>query len=143
MRLKIIIGVFVLAVLFTLSTFFLLPRHAKGIWIRSVATSKGVDEKLKPVEVTNTFAPGTTTVYCWFEWNNAQPNTSIMASWHYLTDDIHILDYAFDIPRKNGSGSVSLSMPAGKGLPSGQYRVDLKKGKRTLTSITFKILEKI
>lgn len=142
MRLKIIIGAFILAVILSLSTFLLVPRYSKSIWIKSAATAKGVDDKLKPVGVTREFVPGTSTVYCWFEWSNSEPNTSIIASWYFVTDDIHILDYSFDIPRKSGSGSVSLTMPAGKELPGGQYRVDLKKGKNTLTSLTFKILEK-
>ncbi|MBN2831485.1 MAG: hypothetical protein JXL82_04345 [Candidatus Omnitrophica bacterium] len=95
-----------------------------------------------PVGITNMFPAGTTKANCWFQWNNAKPNTSIMASWYYVTDDIRILDYTFDIPRKSGSGGISLAMPVGKELPSGLYRVDLKKDKRVLRSLTFRVREK-
>jgi len=139
MRLKIIIGSFVVIALLAFSTLLISP---KSIRITDAITAKGVDEKLKPVAITNMFPAGTSTAYCWFEWANAMPNTSLVASWKYVTDDIHILDYTFDIPRKSGSGSVSLSMPAGKELPPGLYRVDLKRDKRNLRSLTFRVLEK-
>ncbi len=140
MRLKIIIVSFAVAVIFTLSTYLIQP--SKDFRIIGTSTAKEVNEKLKPVGITNTFPPGTSVIYCWFEWASARPNTSIMASWDYITDDIHILDYAFDIPRKNGSGSVSLSMPQGKELPAGVYRVDLKKNNRILRSLNFRVMEK-
>jgi len=142
MRLKLFIIVFIVTGIFGFSAFFLVSAARKGIRINSAFTAKGVDQKLKPVEITKVFASGTAKVYCWFEWRNAQPNSLIMGSWYYLTDDIHILDYTFAIPRKSGQGSVSLAMPADKELPAGMYRVDLKKGKSVLYSLTFKVLEK-
>jgi len=138
MRLRIIIAS-ILAVI--IIAFAVALQSPKDIRIIDAATSKGISDKLKPVSITNVFPAGTAVVNCWFRWNNAKPNTSITASWHYVTDDIHILDYAFDIPRKAGAGGVSLAMPTGKDLPAGQYRVDLKKGKRLLQSLTFRVLE--
>ena len=140
MRLKIIILLFSVTVIFTLSTYLIQP--SKDFRIIGTSTAKEVNEKLKPVGITNAFPPETSTIYCWFEWAGAKPNTSIMTSWYYVTEDIHILDYTFDIPRKSGSGSVSLSMPQGKELPAGAYRVDLRKKNRILRSLNFRILEK-
>lgn len=107
--------------------------------ITDAKIAHGIDEKLMPIEITNVFSEGTNKVYCWFEWKNAQVNTPITAKWYYVTDNIHILDYIFSIPRKDGTGSVSLSMPEGKTLPQGEYKLDLNKEKRTLKTLNFTV----
>lgn len=112
------------------------------IEILNAKMAKGVNEKLLPVEPAINFPFETTKIYCWFQWNNAEINTPIVASWQFVTDNIHILDYTLEIPRKEGFGSVSLTMPEGKNLPPGHYRVDLKKDKKLLKSLNFKVLEK-
>lgn len=107
--------------------------------ITDTKTATGIDEKLMPVGVTSVFPEGTQKIFCWFQWKDTEVNTTVIARWYFVTDNIHILDYNFTIPRKQGSGSVSLTMPEGKKLPAGQYRVDLNFGKQTLKSNTFKI----
>lgn len=107
--------------------------------ITNIKTATGIDEKLMPVGVTSVFPNGTQKVFCWFQWKDTNVGTTVMAQWHFLTDNIHILDYNFTIPRKEGFGSVSLSMPEGKKLPAGQYRIDFNSGKQILKSTTFKI----
>lgn len=109
------------------------------IQITAVKTTAAIAENLMPVKVTDVFPKGTTKIFCWFQWNNAQLNTKIIARWYYATDNIHLLDDTFSIPRKEGSGSILLSMPEGKTLPSGLYRVDLILEKRRLKSSSFKI----
>ena len=99
----------------------------------------GVDEKLLPVKVTDTFPIGTSTVSCWMEWKDARLNTQLVVKWHYVTDDVHIYDYSLTIPKKDGSGSVDLKMADGKSLPAGSYRVDICLGRRVLKSLTFTI----
>lgn len=98
-----------------------------------------VDERLMPVKVTDTFPRGTTAVSCWIRWKNAAINTEIVARWHYVTDDIHILDYTLIIPKKEGTGSVTLTMPNGKELPGGDYKVELFSGKRLLRSLPLRV----
>ncbi|MCX5712193.1 MAG: hypothetical protein NTY47_03845, partial [Candidatus Omnitrophica bacterium] len=87
-------------------------------------TAVGIDQNLKPIKVQDVFVKGTSQVFCWFQWNNAVVGTTVVARWHYLTDNIHILDYTFVIPRREGSGSISLTMPEGKILPAGLYKVE-------------------
>jgi len=99
----------------------------------------GVDDKLMPLNATDMFPQGTSKVSCWFRWRDARINTEILAKWHYVTDDVHILDYNFNIPKKDGMGSVTLTMPKGKTLPQGSYKVDLLLNKRLLRSLTFKV----
>jgi hypothetical protein len=103
--------------------------------------AKGINEKYMPVDVTSIFPEGTIKVYCWFSWRDAENNTEILAKWHYITDDIPIAEHSFAIPRKEGAGSVSLSMPGGKVLPAGLYRVELKYGANLLRFLTFKVIE--
>jgi len=98
-----------------------------------------VDENLMPVKIMDVFPKGTSKVSCWIQWRDAKINTQILAKWHYVTDDIPILDYVFTIPKKEGMGSVTLTMPDGKNLPSGQYRVEIVLGKRVLKSLAFRI----
>ena len=98
-----------------------------------------VDENLMPLKVTDTFPKGTSKVSCWIKWKNTKINTELVASWHYVTDDMHILDYSFIIPKKEGTGSIVLVMPDGKNLPSGEYKVDLLLEKRVLKSLKFRI----
>jgi hypothetical protein len=99
----------------------------------------GVDDKLMPVDITDVFPAGTAKVSCWFKWQDAKINTQILVKWHYVTDDVHILDYDFNIPKKDGMGSVSLTMPEGKTLPAGSYKVDLILDKNTIRSLAFKV----
>lgn len=98
-----------------------------------------VDDKLMPVKIADIFPNGTSSLSCWFKWREARINTQIIAKWHYVTDDVHILDHSFNIPKRDGMGSVMLSMPEGKTLPQGDYKVDLFLGKRLLRSLTFKV----
>ncbi|MCX5696948.1 MAG: hypothetical protein NTU54_03080 [Candidatus Omnitrophica bacterium] len=114
-------------------------QQTTAINITDIKTAKGIDEKLMPLGVTGVFPDGTQKVFCWFQWKNTEVNTTVMARWYFVTDNIHILDYNFTIPRKEGSGSVSLTMPEGKKLPVGQYRIDLNFGKQTLKSTIFKV----
>ena len=109
------------------------------ITITDAKIATGVDENLMPVKVTDVFPKDATKVSCWFQWRNAKINTQVLAKWHYVTDDVHILDYNFNIPKKDGNGSVVLSMPEGKTLPSGSYRVELYLGKNLLRSLNFKV----
>jgi len=140
MRVRVIIIFSIIVFAIGLSAFFL--HTYKSFRIVDANTTTLINEKLKPVGVTSVFPAGTATVNCWFQWSNAMPKTKIIASWRYVTDDIRILDYAFDLPRKAGSGGVSLSMPEGKELPAGTYQVELKKDKRTLKAVTFRVLER-
>jgi hypothetical protein len=111
----------------------------KDITITNAKIVTGVDENLMPIEVTDSFPKDATKVSCWFQWRNAKLNTQILAKWHYVTDDVHILDYSFNIPKKDGNGSVILSMPEGKTLPSGSYKVGLYLDKTLLKSLNFKV----
>jgi hypothetical protein len=58
-----------------------------------------------------------------------------------VTENIPILDYTFMIPRKNGTGSVSLEMPQGKTLPEGTYHVELLLKTKKLKSLAFKVTQ--
>jgi hypothetical protein len=112
------------------------------IHILNAKTSVSVDDKYMPVTATNIFPLKTSKVFLWFSWSSAQKDTKVIARWLYLTDDIPVLDYTFTIPRKEGMGSVSLSMPEGKALPAGIYRVTLDVDNSVLKSLTFKVLDK-
>ena len=116
-------------------------RAENNIHVISAKMAKGINEKYMPVDVANIFPEGTTKVYCWFSWRDAEKNMEILAKWHYITDDIPIVEYSFAIPRKEGVGSVSLSMPEGKVLPPGLYRVELRYNNKTLKTLTFKVAE--
>lgn len=109
------------------------------ITLLDVKTAKDVDKNLMPVSVTETFPEGTSKISCWFKWRNAKVNTQVLTKWHYVTDDIPVLDYTFSIPKKDGTGSVALVMPGGKKLPSGSYRIDLVVNNRILKSVNFTV----
>ncbi len=111
----------------------------RDITITDAKIVTGVDEKFMPVKIMEVFPSGISNVSCWFQWRNAKINTQIFTKWHYVTDDVHILDYNFNIPKKDGMGSVMLSMPEGKVLPQGSYKVALYSGKRLIKSLTFKV----
>ena len=112
---------------------------ASGIHLIDAKIATAVDENLMPLEVTDNFPKGTAKVSCWIKWADTKINTELVASWHYITDDIHVLDYSFIIPKREGTGSIVLSMPNGKNLPSGKYKVDLIMGKSVLKSLKFRI----
>jgi len=134
--LKKAIVVILFAAIFTLPGCSLLNRD---ITLTNAKIVTGVDENLMPVKAMNIFPKGTTKVSCWFQWRNAKLNTQVVAKWHYVTDDVHILDYNFNIPKKDGNGSVILSMPEGKVLPGGSYKVGLYLGKSLLKSLDFSV----
>ncbi len=124
---------------FLFVTFGLVGCANNPITITDAKIATGINEKLMPISVTDAFPSGTKTVFCWFQWKGAQIGTKITAGWYFITDDIHVLDYEFVIPRKEGFGSVSLSMPEEKTLPAGSYKVDLLVNTRKLKSLTFKV----
>jgi len=115
-------------------------QDAVPIRVTDIKTAAGVNDNFMPVNPMNVFPKETTKVFCWFSWKDAAKDVKLLAKWHYLTDDIPVLDYTFAIPRKEGTGSVSLSMPEGKTLPPGLYRVTLLLDKKELKSVTFKVL---
>ena len=98
-----------------------------------------IDEKLMPMKVTDVFPKGTTKICCWIQWKNADINTQLVSKWHYVTDDVHIADYIMTIPKKEGMGSVTLTIPPEKNLPPGRYKVDLLLGKHLLKSLSFRV----
>jgi hypothetical protein len=102
-------------------------------------TATAINEKLMPVGVTDVFPKGTSKVSCWIKWRDAKINAPLLAKWHYLTDDVHILDYTFYIPKIEGTGSVSLTMPAQKTFPPGKYKLDLVTGNHVIKSLTFRV----
>jgi len=98
-----------------------------------------VDENLAPLQVSDNFPKSQSSLSCWIKWQDAETNTQLLTKWHYVTDDVHISDHIFVIPKKDGVGSVEISMPEGKTFPQGQYRVDIVLGKRILKRLTFSI----
>ena len=133
---KIILG---LILFFTFSALSACSFRTQDIVITDAKIVNAVDENLMPIKITDIFPKDTTKVSCWIKWQDSKINAQLMAKWHYVTDDTHILDYLFTIPKKEGMGSVTLSMPEGKKLPPGMYKVDLVSDTRTLKSLTFKI----
>ncbi|MCX5698414.1 MAG: hypothetical protein NTX01_01805 [Candidatus Omnitrophica bacterium] len=139
LRNRIVIAFFMpLSMLLTLSS-CTINRPGSAITITNTKIASGIDEKLMPIRATNIFPSGTTKVFCWLEWEKAKIGTKIVARWHFVTDNIHILDYEFTIPRKEGFGSVALAMPEKEKLPEGLYKIDLTIGKTVLKSLTFKV----
>ena len=110
------------------------------IIIREAKTVTGVDKQLTPLKVTNFFPKNTSKVSTWIRWRNARINTQILVKWYYSTDDVPIYDYNLNIPKREGIANVVLSMPEGKTLPSGSYKVTILLGKKHLTKpLTFEI----
>jgi hypothetical protein len=57
-----------------------------------------------------------------------------------VTDDVPIYDYNLNIPKREGIVNVVLSMPEGKNLPSGLYKVYIFSGKKRPTkTLSFEI----
>ena len=107
--------------------------------ITEIKMAPAISKDLTPLKPADSFPSGTSRVFCWFKWENAEVNSQIVAKWYYTSENINILNYPFSIPRRDGSGSVLLSMPEGKTLPSGSYRIDLVVNNRILKSREFKI----
>ena len=107
--------------------------------IIEIKMAPGISENLMPIKPTDSFPSGTSRVFCWFKWVNAEVNSQIVAKWHYTSENINILNYSLTIPRRDGSGSVLLSMPEGKTLPAGSYRIDLTRNNHILKSCEFNI----
>ena len=128
-----------LAAIFIFSALSACAFRAQDIILTDAKMATAVDENLMPIKITDLFPKETAKVSCWIKWRDSKINAQLLAKWHYVTDDTHILDYLFTIPKKEGMGSVTLSMPEGKKLPPGLYKVDLVSGNRVLKSLTYKI----
>ncbi|MEI7751994.1 MAG: hypothetical protein WCJ71_07890 [Candidatus Omnitrophota bacterium] len=127
-----------------IGTFFVYTKkeqkvEAVGIHITDAKMTTGLDEQLMPLQVTDVFPRTTKLVYCWFSWADATPKMGLKASWNYTIDDIRILLYDVQIPRRAGSGGISLTMPDGKVFPVGAYRLDFIANGKILRSLTFKV----
>lgn len=112
----------------------------KDIIIQEAKIVTGVDKQMLPIKVTSFFPKNTSKVCSWISWRNARINTQILIKWYYVTDDTPIYDYALNIPKREGVANIVLSIPEGKSLPSGLYKVDILSGKKRLTKpLTFEI----
>ncbi|MDD5496392.1 MAG: hypothetical protein PHP46_04760 [Candidatus Omnitrophica bacterium] len=112
-----------------------------SIRIEDAKIASDIDKNFMPVKVMDMFTYGTSKVSCWFSWKDSPKDVVIVAKWRYVTDDIPIREYSFKIPRKDGTGGVSLAMPEGKALPPGLYRVELEINKKLVKSLGFRVLD--
>lgn len=85
------------------------------------------------------FKSDTARIYCSFSWAGAGAGDTLNARWHYLDENIHILNFPIPLEQASGSGATSLSMPAGKKFPSGYYRVELSCKSKPVGSAVFLI----
>jgi hypothetical protein len=113
--------------------------EAPKVRLLDAKMASAVDANFMPVGVTGSFPASTERVTCWIKWKDARVNTEIVAKWHYLTDDVHIVDYPFNIPKREGSGGITINMPGGKKFPAGSYKVDLSLEGRLLKTLEFRV----
>lgn len=139
MSMRIKICAVILALIVALSLGGCSMMESSKVRLVDAKMAQGVDEYFMPVDVTDSFPVGTERVTCWIKWKDSKINTEIIARWHYLTDDVHIVDYPFNIPKREGSGGITITMPGGKKFPAGSYKVDLLLDKRPLKSLTFRV----
>ena len=111
----------------------------EDIRITDAKMATGLDDQFMPIQAASVFPRDTKQVFCWFSWENAIPKMEMKADWNYEIDDVDILTTNFKIPRRKGSGGISLTMPSGKVLPVGSYRVDIIAKNKILKSLTFKV----
>ena len=124
----------ILIALLTFSALFLYKlSQPTDIIIRDAKIVTGVDKQMLPLKVTNFFPKNTSKVSAWISWRNARINTQILVKWYYVTDDVPIYDYSLNIPKREGIANVVLSMPEGKTLPTGSYKVTILLEKKQLT----------
>lgn len=129
-------------VIFALTTVLFLSScglQGGGFKLVDAKMASGVDENILPQGAADIFPKEQSKLSCWFKWQGAEINTEIITKWHYITDDVHIADHAFVISKKDGAGSVEITMPEGRTFPQGQYKVDIVFGKQILKSLRFKI----
>jgi len=139
MRYKKIITILVVFIIFALLGILNLNKPG-DIVIQEAKMVTGVDKEMRPLKVTNFFPKNTAKVSAWISWRNAKINTQILVKWYYITDDVPIYDYNLNIPKRSGIANVVLSMPEGKNLPSGLYKVYIfSKGKRPSKTLSFEI----
>jgi len=119
---------------------FLSFGRPRDIVIQEAKMVTGVDKSMSPLKVTNLFPKDTAKVCAWIRWKNALVNTQVLVKWYFVSDDVPIYDYNLNIPKKDGIANVVLSMPEGKTLPSGSYKVTIFSGKNQLREpLTFEI----
>ena len=115
-------------------------RKPRDIVIQEAKIVTGVDKDMLPIKTTNFFPRNTSKVSAWINWKNAKINTQLLVKWYYVTDDLPIYDYSLNIPKREGVANVVLSLPEGKALPSGLYKVTVLLGKKQLAKpLTFEI----
>lgn len=122
-----------IALLFFALLWILSLNKQRNIIIQEAKIVTGVDKDMVPLKVTNLFPKNTAKVSAWISWRSAKINTQILVKWHYLTDDVPIYDYNLNIPKRDGTANVVLSMPEGKVLPSGLYKVTILLNKKQLS----------
>ncbi len=110
--------------------------------ITGIKTAHDIDDNFLPVHPQNKFPKSTVKVVCWFAWENARVESHLAVKWHYVTGDIPILTTDFSIPRKKGSGGVTLLMSAGKTLPPGLYEASFVFENKMVKSVRFEVLDK-
>lgn len=137
-----IITIILIAIILALSLFWILSlSQQRNIIIQEAKMVTGVDKDMTPLKVTDSFPKNTPKVSTWISWKNAKINSQLLVRWYYVTDDVPIYDYNLNIPKKDGVANVIISMPEGKNLPSGLYKVSIfaTGKKRPIKILSFKI----
>ena len=138
---KIFLPFFILLLIFAQSV-QLQAASADPFEITDIKFCQNVDKNRNPIDMTSKFPAGTQVIYAWFSWKNAPRSQKIIAGWHYVSEDIHILDTPITLTRRSDQGVLSLRMPKDKSLPEGSYRLDIsidEKTKKVLKSASFTV----
>ena len=70
---------------------------AENFTIGEIRMAKGIDADFRPVEPMEVFPAGTSKVFCWFNSKDGDPSVPLLARWHYVTENIPVLEYKFTL----------------------------------------------
>ena len=112
-------------VLFVLLIIFLFPGCGmEPVSIESITLSQDVDDSFAPIDPTEVFKTGTSTVYVSIKINNMTPGDKLTAIWYYMEtgEELNTTDYA---PGESGSGYIGFNIQSDDSFPSGNYNVEV------------------
>lgn len=107
--------------------------------VASVTLAKGMGQDKSPVDVASEFKPKET-VYAIVRTDNAVAGSVIGARWYYTKTNQEVGADSISL-KDNGTNMTDLKLMNKKGMPAGEYKVDISLNGEIVKSEMFKVVK--
>lgn len=113
--------------------------EAKGIFISGAVTSAEVDDKLFPIEPTETFEAGTKTIHLAFYVHDFSTQDEIVVKWNNLETNKEVYQESIKPPEDGRLTNIAFYITDAQGIASSSYNAEIYLNDTLVETIEFSI----